>query len=327
MEEDSPTQQDGSKDDWIEDYRELKKDLIMHDNKEIFKCLNFTRTTTLKNEIQALFKLEDDRSVERIIERDDLLKFIRSLKADLKRLKEALKIYASNPDYLAKIGPITEEIEQKVTNFKERNVIYFDRILEEENRLLNDINKIALNIESYETPIEPKELPRSLLETKNTTNFIIKTQKPGKPPIAHPLSKSKTSEYELDFPDELGYLDTDGEDEMAELESQLKNIKIELDDLDKDLSSLGGISLGWKNGDHKIFLMIKSKFKGDFENPAFEQEIYQELPFMKEPDVLDHIEKYKIFMEISEKKKELVLKYKETKQKKEEEVKKLKEKG
>ena len=79
--------------DWAREYKSLKQKANTID-KETFKLLAFTKTTTLKNEIQGLIDYHEKTEFDRHVEQEELYTFIGSVKKEIVHLKENLRTYS-----------------------------------------------------------------------------------------------------------------------------------------------------------------------------------------------------------------------------------------
>jgi len=288
---------------WEKEYRELKRLAKENDNKDIFKYLTFTKTTTLKNEIQHLAKLEENHTFERQFEREELYKFIAVLKKDLKILRDGLKKCAKQPEYINKIKNLTENIENKISGFKEKKIVNFDKLIEEEAELYDDIQGIASKIEEYEEPAQAREGYRP----PSNNSFRIKTQKNPVLPL------KEIPKASLDDPLEINSDEERHRKAKYNLEKKLASIKEDILQVDRQLATFGKGGMGWSDQDHKTFLKLRTKHNNNLDNPNFMSDCLQALPFYKEEDIEEHIERYKDYLDFEKKKKELVEKYKHMK--------------
>jgi len=278
------------------EYKSLKQKISTMD-KDIFKLLTFTKTTTLKNDIQSLIDFEEKKEFERHVETEELYTFIVSLRKDIAALKEHLKTYTRTPAGLSKIQELTEKIEDKLSRFKERQMVNFDRILEEEATLSREVDLITQKLETYETvgdvsdiPIPSKTRPfrgASLKQRETETNFqTADPQYEGEEDNTVRLGNAKTVR--------AGGAGRD----LA------KKFKEQIDKINSDIDKLGGASnFGWENDDHQTFLKLRTKHKNNVDKIVFLNDCITSLPFYGEEDIREHIEKFKKYIELEDEKK------------------------
>lgn len=247
------------------------------------------------------------------MEKEHLQHFISLLKKDLKNLKEALKTYSKNPDYLNKIQTMTEGIEEKISKFKETQMINFDRLLEEETQLYHEIMLINDKIDMYEAPSEYSDFSKRSIGSGSIRSIRSASIK------AYKLKD--TTRRDIEEEDDTLDIQSDGE-EIAEgatakaeigVEKKMKKLKAEIEHIDEELTRIGGKNGGWDDEDQQTFLKLKTKHKGQIDKLAFMNDCITCLPFLGEEKIKEHIERHKAFLTLEEKKKELMTQYKECK--------------
>jgi len=296
--------------EWAKEYRNLKQRIQTMD-KDVFKLLTFTKTTTLKNEIQGLIEFEERKEFEQHVEAEDLYAFISSLKKELVNLKENLRNYSKNPASLSKIQEITEKLEGKMSRFKEKQMLNFDRLLEEEEALSHDIELINLKLETYEAPVEITELS---LIPKSKPNRGTSIGKQGARQNQRQVATVREDDdmENIETVQEVRNTRIDREPTGQELAKVLKE---KIDKINVEIEKLGNVkNLGWENEDHQMFLKIRTKHKNNIDKIAFVNDCITSLPFYGEEDIQEHIQKFKKHLELEEEKKRLTKEYKENKE-------------
>lgn len=79
--------------------------------------------------------------------------------------------------------------------------------------------------------------------------------------------------------------------------------------IEKQLADLGGKTLGWEEADMAEFLKMQTKHRGRM-TPAFLHDCRGVLPYFSEEEITAHYEKYKAFLDLNERKKGLLSKWK-----------------
>jgi len=104
----------------------------------------------------------------------------------------------------------------------------------------------------------------------------------------------------------------------AEPNSETERIKGELEKVDDRLAQNGGINCGWEPADHKDFLRIRTKHGGKTTTVAFMTELMRAVADLTDDKIFAHIKAYDTYLELSERKKDLLAEYKEAKKKEKE---------
>ena len=300
--------------DWKKEYKNLKQKALNLD-KDVFKLFYFTKTTNLKNEIQSLLEAEEKLETERQAEKENLFRFISILKKDLKNLKEALKTYSKSPDYLSKIQTMTENIEEKISRFKESQMVNFDKLIEEETQLYHEIMLINDKIDTYEAPSEYGTASKSSLGGTSSIRSIRSTS--ARPYKLGNRDTKRTDLHELTEEDLEPHFDEDESAGISKpevgIEKKMRKLKEEIDHIESEIIRIGGKNGGWDDEDHQTFLKIKTKHKGQIDKLNFLNDCITCLPFLGEEKIKEHIERHKLYNTLEEKKKELLAQYKECK--------------
>lgn len=291
--------------EWAREYRSLKQKIVTMD-KDVFKLLTFTKTTTLKNEIQGLIDFEEKKEFERHLETEELHTFISSLRKDLFNLKQNIKNYSKNPANLSKIQEITEKIEEKMSKFKEKQMVNFDNILDEEATLSHEIDLISQKLEQYEAPVQVTEP----LNMKSRPARGVSSHRRPAETLLQPVNVGDEEEkengvYVTDVRANRGVVSMD----------QGRVFKEQIDQINNEIVQLGGNkAFGWDHEDHQMFLKIRTKHKNNIDKIAFLNDCITSLPFYGEVQIEEHIEKFKKYLELEDKKKQLTKEYKENKE-------------
>lgn len=83
--------------------------------------------------------------------------------------------------------------------------------------------------------------------------------------------------------------------------------------IERQLVDLGGKNLGWEDADMAEFLKMQTKHKGKL-TPAFLHDCRGVLPYFSEDEIRSQYEKYRTYLDLNEKKKGLVTKWKTEKE-------------
>ena len=277
----------------------------------------FTKTTTLKLEIQAISDLEEKQVLERQIEAEEIWGFISVLRKDVSNFKKAVKSYSKTPEYLDKISKMTQNIESKFNKFKLQQMQKFDGFLEQEEELLREIDLINNHIEYYEAPAQTFENMKHSVAKKSAIR-----QCPG--PEFRDMEAHNSDFDESEDKENIGFSEQNQAPEnihqntkstaLAAIQKKMNNIKKEIDAVDSQISSLGDKNLGWESEDHALFLKLRTKHKNNIQKMVFLQDCVTSLPFLGEEEIKRHIENFKKFLELEERKKTLVQEYKAVKE-------------
>lgn len=87
-----------------------------------------------------------------------------------------------------------------------------------------------------------------------------------------------------------------------------------MDSVDKQIKNLGGPDLGWDAPDHKDFLRVWTKHGGR-QVIAFNNEVQRAVASMEVDQIAEHVERYRTYLELTALKKDLIIRYKESKAK------------
>lgn len=297
--------------DWTREYKSLKQKVIALE-KDTFKLLSFTRTTTLKNEIQSLAEFEEKKDFERHKEIEELNVFISSLRKDLVNLKHSLKNYSRDPTSLGKIQEITEKIEDKLAKFKEKQMVNFDKLLEEENTLMHEIDLIAERMETYETALEAGDLVVGS-KARGARATSVRAKNTSYQPSGAYDDEEEEKGYDYDADD----FESEGIKHVSKAQPKqdlAKKFKEQIDKITFEMDKLGGAAMGWDAEDHQTFLKVRTKHKNNVDKIAFLNDCITSLPFLGEEQIEEHIEKFKRYLTLEEEKKKLTREYRENKE-------------
>lgn len=293
-------------------------------DRDIIKNFPFTKTTTLKNEIQKLAEAEEKYYFEQNLEKEDLTGFINILRKDVKNFQTAIKNFVNTPEHHEKLQLLSENIEKKLEKFKERQMIHFDTLLEQETQLSRDLDAIIERLDSFEVPTQTFEA-----RSTSSSSFRSSSARPngrargGKGledfPVKEESENSDNAEEE-DFDEDNTPKKAQQETEknkrsaaLQALERKMKHIKDKTDLIDAEIAQNGGKNCAWDQEDQTTFLKLRTKHKNNTRKPEFTAECLNYLPFLSELEIEDHVEKYERFVELEEEKKKLMLEYKELK--------------
>lgn len=257
----------------------------------------------MKKEIQGLITTEERLDFERAVEKKELDNFLMVLRKDLNSMKKSLKQYSKKPEEIDNVQALTDDIENKISSFKERQMVNFDKLMEEETRLTKEIDTIVEKMDSFE---KPSEIPQSKIAAIPTRS-ALKSLTTNHTNRNNQRVESLNSERERS--------QDEGQHVQARLEFQKKvnKLKDSIMDIDKEINQFGGKGNGWSDEDHQTFLRIKTQHHDNLGTEDFKGDCMKALPYLNELEIEEHIEKHKIFCELDEQKKKLIAKYKEFK--------------
>ena len=87
-----------------------------------------------------------------------------------------------------------------------------------------------------------------------------------------------------------------------------------MDKLDLKILQNGGPNCGWDAPDHKDFLRIRTKFKNGSITLAFLNDMRRAVPNEDEIGVREHVRSHQKYLEYTEEKKDLIVKYKKVRE-------------
>ncbi|CAI2365034.1 unnamed protein product [Moneuplotes crassus] len=97
------------------------------------------------------------------------------------------------------------------------------------------------------------------------------------------------------------------------MSQKMIEIRLQIDQIDDRIETLGGFHCGWKPSDHEDFLRIKTKHKHKTDKLSFLNEILGLIPDSDIGKIKEHIKTHKEYLELTKEKKELLQKYKKEK--------------
>ncbi len=194
-----------------------------------------------------------------------------------------------------------------MSKFKEKQMVNFDNILDEEATLSHEIDLITEKLEQYEAPIQITE-PLNI--KARPARGVSSHRRPPAESLLQPVNVGDEEEkengvYVTDVRANRGVLSLD----------QGKVFKEQIDQINDEMDRLGANKgFGWDHEDHQTFLKIRTKHKNNMDKIAFVNDCITSFPFFGEVQIEEHIEKFKKYVELESKKKQLTQEYKENKE-------------
>ena len=102
--------------------------------------------------------------------------------------------------------------------------------------------------------------------------------------------------------------------ETAAVQEKMEKTRAALVRLDSDILHNGGTNCGWDAGDHEDFLKLRTLHKNKTSTIAFFNDVLSRIPNIDQEGVQSHVQAYVAFLDMTEKKKDLLKEYKELKQ-------------
>ena len=193
-----------------------------------------------------------------------------------------------------------------MTKFKEKQMVNFDTLLEEEATLSHEIELIADKIDTYDTAVEAHEAP-AVHKGRPFRGASLRPQDIGDANYSLEDENEENVNNNFDGGNRPQKRSGSGQDPAKKFKEQIERINLDID-------RLGGLTMGWDNEDHQIFLKVRTKHKNNVDKIAFVNDCMTSLPFMGEFDITEHIEKFKKHMELEEMKKKITKEYRENKE-------------
>ena len=93
-----------------------------------------------------------------------------------------------------------------------------------------------------------------------------------------------------------------------------QEIRAEMDAVEAEIAKNGGVNCGWDDADHKDFLRLRTKHNNKTVTVAFITAVNRAVPTADEIAVREHVRAYERYQDLTKKKKELIVQFKEAKE-------------
>lgn len=103
----------------------------------------------MKNDVMNFVQYQERKDFEQEKERHDIFQQIQTLRKDIKQFKDQVK--NATPDHMLKVQQFSENLGQKVSIFKEKQMLVFEQMQEEADILYNDLMIFQDKSTKYET--------------------------------------------------------------------------------------------------------------------------------------------------------------------------------
>lgn len=134
---------------WIAEYRRNDRK-IFKTNFDVNNMLKFSRTTTIKKDVIKMQKMSDDSKHGTLMYDDKMKEKVKGLKSEVEKFKDHLKNFSNEEDFLLKIENHAEYIKTKITDFKDDHIPKFEEIQDQIDILDSDIQALNSNLHEYE---------------------------------------------------------------------------------------------------------------------------------------------------------------------------------
>ena len=291
---------------WVADYR--KNDRKIYQSKlDLNKELRVCRTTRLKGDVIRMAKKQEDDKIGNEIYRDKILKNIGSIKNEVTKFSQKLTNFDKNDEFLSKIETYAEEIQLKITNFKQVHIPKFEDIQDQIENLEDDLDALGGHIDQWIS--EPKQNILKKLKSGSHANRLPDASGSGS---RLRRGSSHTPGGNLgNYIEELYHQKTKLGIKYRATVDKRSSVKTRLKEIEDRIERNGGINCGWPSDDHSEFVKISFRMKGRLDSIPFMDEIKMQLPLLSEPQIAEHVLNYKTFMNLDNQKKELMMEYKE----------------
>ena len=293
---------------WIAEYRKLDRQ-ISSTRFDFKKDLRFCKTSRLKKDvIQCEKKYEDDK-IGNMLYQEKMHKKIFNLKKQVKNFQTSLTDFSKNDQYLTKIETMAEGIQLKFNEFKQDHIPKYETIQDQIDQLEDELYITEGNIEKW------LKSPKFNLkkELKNTNSAVITEghKKGRKGPV-------RVTNYGQELPrtviQELYNKHTKIGNEYRKALADQARVKERMNQITERIRRNGGVNCGWAGDEHSKFMEIYFKMKGRVDSVPFMDEVTLELPLKAESEVMEHIQIYKMYVNMDKEKKELMESYKRSKE-------------
>ena len=290
--------------EWKNEYRQTKKKLLNAEREtKIERLLQYNRASSLKTDLIALQKQDDQREFNREKEREQIFKDIRQLRANTGEFTELLKGFEKTPQFLHKIQTTSERLEEEFSGFKNNMMVEFDRMQEDYEVLSHELRLF-----------EDEKLPAYAQKPSDEDSPRRPSEAAGE------AARAQFEEFVLEdkenFEQVIAERAESPEEQVRVIEQILEQYKARMEKVDQRIAQGGGRNCGWSDEDQKEFLRLKIQHKGAIGKQAFLNDCRVVLGFMDDRKILEHIERWRAFEKHDEEKRRLVEQYKELKERK-----------
>ena len=296
------------KTEWKNEFKKIKKTLSSFDP-DISKLFPFLQTTTLKNELLALYSTEEKLDFDRSKEREDLFVNLSNLRKEVRNFKEKVKYFDKSEENLHRIEEITLGLEGKIEDFQTKQMKIFDDLTNEEEKYLTDLDIFSNRLENYENNVKLCENQQKKTQKFHSTQAI---KEEGSDIDDNNDNIHNNSSFQSNKENFDGNNDKDSHSEVNEIEAldeEIEKIKKSIGQVDRNIRNNGGISCNWPDEDHKDFLKLRTRHKNNINKAVFLEECLSAFPLYTKDNIKEHINKFQCFCELENEKKEFLENY------------------
>lgn len=251
----------------------------------------FNHATDLRPRVDRALEEAQKEALARSEEQAQALARLGQIQRGVADLKELLKFYEKNSEYLVKVQRVSESVVEQMEQMRQDMADQFGACLEQEEALLGELELWDARVDALENGQDATRPPQPAQPEPGKENHRLLNQ-PQPQPQSQP---GKAAE-----PDPLGA-------KVEALSASLQEKGAEMEGVERQLASLGRF-YGWPEDDHSDFLVIWGRRKSNnyFE---LEEELGRHLRLYTGEQIHAHIDKHRRFLELQDAKKQLLYEY------------------